>query len=191
MRQARQDVWTGETCEWDECQTAVKLKSTAISVLKVSLRSLLKLPPWEPINLSATAVSIRCAHSRAFSQTRCLKHNTACVCCSKLVSAVHQMLASWAPPYADLLQLEMRTCGHTATAGQRKGHDSHCWMYPNRSKKIMLYCQWLLSARLHPVVDVHRLKTGQKNYTFTYDRHDWLNHVAFHGIKSRLESKAF
>lgn len=87
-------------CELERCVDGMSTrprsnwKALPISGLKVSLRSLLKPPPWEPINPSATAVSIRCTHSLAFSRTCRLTHNTACVRFFTLVSAFHQTLSS-------------------------------------------------------------------------------------------------
>lgn len=55
---------------WDEDGERPRLiESRVFSGLKVSIQSLLKQSPWEPINLSAAAISIRRGHTLASSLT--------------------------------------------------------------------------------------------------------------------------
>lgn len=50
-------------CEGGESERAWPIESRVFSGSKVSLQSLLMQSPWEPINLSAAAISIRRGHT--------------------------------------------------------------------------------------------------------------------------------
>lgn len=85
-------------CEDGERERAWPIESRVFLGLKVSLQSLLMQSPWEPINLSAAALSIRHGHtwkhtSIFFWHTHA--HNTAFIHSYKVVSALSPTLSGF------------------------------------------------------------------------------------------------
>jgi len=80
-----QDVETVKRCEDGERERAWPIESRVLPGLKVSLQSLLMRSPWEPINLCAAAISIRCGHTHSILSDI---HNKAFIHSYKEVSAL-------------------------------------------------------------------------------------------------------
>lgn len=120
----------GRRCEDEERERARPIESGVFSGLKVSLQSLLKQRPWEPINLSATAISIRRGRTLTFCLTHMHTHNTAFIHSYRVVSAVHHTLSSCAlarteSPKTPCLMLCREVSALTQTACNLSSNNRH------------------------------------------------------------------